>query len=260
MDRAETRVALGLDNTIAEEAIVSVISIENGGIEVQLDDLAEITSNTLVRAVSFSNDGSRMVAATVDGAAMVWDTTTWEPVGPVISQGGGSVVQAAYSPNDEWLVTIAENGTIAFRDTETYQPTGPTFLGNNDAVAGFSYGPFFSEDGRFMITTADVFGRLWDIDSGEQIGGVFPSDPQSIPHVSRDGRTLAATIDGFAVLWDLDTTTWLDSACQAAGRNFTLAEWEQFGPTDEPYSLTCPQWPSELTEQDQQQTEQGANE
>ena len=260
MDRAETRVALGLDNTIAEEAIVSVISIENGGIEVQLDDLAEITSNTLVRAVSFSNDGSRMVAATVDGAAMVWDTTTWEPVGPVISQGGGSVVQAAYSPNDEWLVTIAENGTIAFRDTETYQPTGPTFLGNNDAVAGFSYGPFFSEDGRFMITTADVFGRLWDIDSGEQIGGVFPSDPQSIPHVSRDGRTLAATIDGFAVLWDLDTTTWLDSACQAAGRNFTLAEWEQFGPTDEPYSLTCPQWPSELTEQEQQQTEQGANE
>ena len=27
-------------------------------------------------------------------------------------------------------------------------------------------------------------------------------------------------------------------------RNPTLEEWDRFGPIDEPYRATCPQWPS----------------
>lgn len=256
INRTETLVALGLDATITEEPIVVVVDTEQQRVVARLEDLSGVDDRTLVRAVAFSNDGTRLVAATLTGAAMVWDTATWKPVGPVLSSGGGAVLQAAYSNNDEWLVTIAQDGSISYRDTETYQPTGPVFLGNNDAVGGFSYGPFFSDDGRYMITTADVLGRLWDIEQGVQIGGPFPSERQSIPHVSRDGSTLATVWDGYAVLWDLNTDTWLERACQAAGRNFTLHEWRQFGPTDEPYAITCPQWPSELSEQEQQDLEQ----
>ncbi len=60
-----------------------------------------------------------------------------------------------------------------------------------------------------------------------------------------DGRATAVTAVGDEILiWNLNTSGWSDIACRAAGRNMTLAEWEQFGPQDEPYNPTCEQWPS----------------
>ena len=44
--------------------------------------------------------------------------------------------------------------------------------------------------------------------------------------------------------WRLDPSTWKDLACRAAGRNLTIAEWQQYGPQGEPYHQTCPQWPT----------------
>ncbi len=46
------------------------------------------------------------------------------------------------------------------------------------------------------------------------------------------------------VVWNLDLERWPEIACQAAGRNLTIAEWEQYGAAGEPYIATCPQWPS----------------
>lgn len=46
-------------------------------------------------------------------------------------------------------------------------------------------------------------------------------------------------------IWNLDTSTWFDTACDAAGRNMTRAEWDQFGPRDTDYRATCAQYPIE---------------
>ncbi len=55
----------------------------------------------------------------------------------------------------------------------------------------------------------------------------------------------AVTVDGEHVLiWDLRFERWPDLACRFAGRNLTPGEWNQYGPSDEPYRVTCPQWPS----------------
>ncbi|MDG2112371.1 MAG: hypothetical protein P8N02_07145 [Actinomycetota bacterium] len=59
--------------------------------------------------------------------------------------------------------------------------------------------------------------------------------------------TIPVTITGIGdsfLLWNLDTSTWFDIACQAAGRNLTSEEWKQFGPRNEEYRATCPQWPA----------------
>lgn len=63
--------------------------------------------------------------------------------------------------------------------------------------------------------------------------GIWGDDP---PATSR--KTLQ-------VYWNLDDDSWYDVACQAAGRNMTRAEWEQFGPRDAEYRATCPQYPIE---------------
>ena len=45
------------------------------------------------------------------------------------------------------------------------------------------------------------------------------------------------------VTLQLDEQRWLDHACEAAGRNLSLEEWERYM-NDIPYRVTCPQWPA----------------
>jgi hypothetical protein len=50
--------------------------------------------------------------------------------------------------------------------------------------------------------------------------------------------------DESIILWNLDVESWIELACQRAGRNLTAAEWKQYFP-DGPYRATCSQWPLE---------------
>ncbi len=70
-----------------------------------------------------------------------------------------------------------------------------------------------------------------DLDTDEEIrprllGGVFV------------GATVERVFHGA-------TDEWYDIACRTAGRNMTLAEWEEIGPRDAEYQATCPQFPLE---------------
>ena len=183
------------------------------------------------------------MATSDDGAALIWDTTTWEAEDPPLSRGGGSVLQAVFSPDGGTLVTIDDSGVLTFRDSKTLQPVNQ-LSGVTDAIEGFSYGPFFTDDGLHMVTTADGSGRVWDLADGVQVGAVFPSDSGTSSNASPNAKWLATIHEGRAVVWDLDLDSWYEKACRAAGRNLTQAEWDQFGPADVAYAQTCPQWPS----------------
>lgn len=59
-----------------------------------------------------------------------------------------------------------------------------------------------------------------------------------------DGKSLISTYLGVVpiIIWDLDPESWIQKACQIAGRNLTQEEWAQYFP-DEAYRKTCEQWP-----------------
>ena len=142
------------------------------------------------------------------------------------------------------LATVSENGTITFRDPDSLQPDGPLLLGNTDGVQGFSLGPYFSPDDRWMLTISDGELRLFDVAERVMVGGPFPRDETGFGNPARNARFAVTVLDGRAVVWDLDVERWPEIACHAAGRNLTPGEWEQFGPAGEPYRATCDQWPS----------------
>jgi serine/threonine protein kinase/DNA-binding SARP family transcriptional activator/WD40 repeat protein len=210
-----------------------------------LDELVATTpdSSEATTSLSFNPDASRLIGATTHGASVVWDTTSWEAE-VVLSQGGGQIAIAEYSPDGQWLVTVSSDGTTLLRDPETFQPVGSPLVGQVGSVEGFSHGPSFSESGRYMVTTSDGSGRIWDLEVRSLVGSAFPSDPGASPGTSGDGRWLG-TFDGDQVIvWDLNISSWPDIACRAAGRNLTSGEWDQFGPPGEPYSATCDMWPA----------------
>ncbi|MBK7723987.1 MAG: hypothetical protein IPI33_01680 [Dehalococcoidia bacterium] len=109
----------------------------------------------------------------------------------------------------------------------------------------------FTDDGRLMAlaqfgATARV--SLWDLQTGESIASSFnwlPSGTAGRPDdvfLAPDGSYLVVSNDNATVVWDLDITHWAEKTCEAAGRNFTQAEWTKYFPGRE-YATTCPRWP-----------------
>ena len=142
------------------------------------------------------------------------------------------------SPDGTRMVVTGPGVRVRLLDVETQ-----AFM---DADAGWQWGdPAFAPDGSQYAVAEEGRIRLWDGRTGEyqaslplpsRIGAfsiVYRPDSTGLVIASTDGRT-----------WTADTRVnqWDDRACAIAGRNLSLAEWEQFFP-DAPYERTCPQWP-----------------
>ena len=221
--------------------VVNVFSLTDGSLVATVDELVDANfPDRVISSIGFDATAERMAAATSDGAMVMWDTTSWEPIAPLIG-GGGQVVNVKFTPDGSRLATISEDGKVLLRDAASLQPDGAPLLGNTDGNSGFTIGPFFTDDGRYMITTTDGKGRLWDLEHRQQIGAAFPNDATGNGAGSMHGEYLLTFNGDHVTVWDLDVEAWFDIACQAVGRNLTLEEWEQFGPTGE-YNATCDQW------------------
>lgn len=163
-----------------------------------------------------------------------------------------------FSSDGRYLATVALDGVITIRDAETFEPISKGFGALASRPCDFAYarcGVFtsaanlqnmaFSDDGRHLVTVLDEIVQLWLVATGEPVGEPFPNDVGFIPATLAGPVPVAVTAVGDDLLiWNLDVDSWFDIACQAAGRNMTRDEWDRFGPRDEPYHATCPQWPA----------------
>jgi WD40 repeat protein len=234
--------------TPQEDAVVlDVVDRRKGSLSRTRIDLETIMPNVGVAEVdgvlslSFSPDASRLIAATLGGSAAVFDTDSWERL-QTFSEGGGQVTMAAYRPDASLIVTMSQDGEILFRDPDTLQPTGSPLLGQTDGIQGFSHGPSFTADGRHMFTTEDGDGRIWDMERRVSVGQAFPNSNFSAG-LSADGRRMGTSDGERVIIWNTELSSWAAIACEAAGRNLTVEEWQQFGPNDTQYEKTCDQWP-----------------
>lgn len=210
---------------------IRVFDVESGEI---VRELGEVGNG--VPSLSFNADGSRLAAVSIEGQLVVWDTRTWSPI-----YDEAPVVSVRYSPDGKLLVTMQGDGSLALRDPDTHE-IDEQFVGLGSV--GVPDAPFyFRSDGKYLVSTPDGAPRLWDLEAGEQIGDPFPNDPDNLIGGADGSPLLVTAVDGYRLIWDLRVDSWREIACQLAGRNLTLAEWDQFGPTDQPHHATCPEWP-----------------
>lgn len=88
---------------------------------------------------------------------------------------------------------------------------------------------------------------LLDAATLRPIGRPFPVSAEGLrPQFATDGSSLTGNgvWNAIATQWSLDADGWLATACRAAGRNLTAAEWVEYLGPDEPYRPTCPDWPA----------------
>jgi len=163
----------------------------------------------VVRAITSSPDGRRLIAGHQDGSIAFWDPRSGEQL---LSLGGGSalITVLALSPGGDRIVAGDSDGSatiwdIAARDAQfdLAKHHGPI-----EAVA-------WSPDGNRLATAAGKTVRLWDATTGNliracngheaQVGGVaFSLDGSKLLSGSSDGTVREWSTDTFAVIANLE--------------------------------------------------------
>ena len=146
------------------------------------------------------------------------------------------VVNAAVSPAGV-VAGSTKQGQLSFYDPRSLEPTGPSLAGTPGFVQQFA----FSTDGKLLaVRGGDGAVRLIDMEERIQLGDTFELGDEAASIALRpDGLELALPSSQGIVLWSLDPASWVDAACQVAGRNLTSAEWNSHL-TGQDYRETCP--------------------
>jgi WD40 domain-containing protein len=171
-----------------------------------------------VRWAAFSPDSRRIVTASVDKTARLWDAATGRPLGEPLSGHDGPLWSAAFSPDGKRVVTTSFDKTARLWDAETGRPIGEPLRGHSDYVNSAAFSP----DGKRIVTASnDSTARLWDAETGQPIGEPLRGHRGEVLSTvfSPDGRRiLTASFDGTARLWDAETGQPIGEPLRGHGR------------------------------------------
>ncbi len=154
-----------------------------------------------VRMARFSPDGKRIVTASDDGTARVWEASSGRPVTPPLRHD--DVVRCAeFSPDGRSVLTASHDATVRLWDSTTGQLLIPP-LPHGDWVRRACFSP----NGRLIGTASkDRSGRIWDAQTGALRVEVRHSDYVGVIQFSPDGRWFVTASDDYtARVWDVAT-------------------------------------------------------
>ncbi|HET9905667.1 MAG TPA: TIR domain-containing protein [Anaerolineales bacterium] len=116
-----------------------------------------------VYSVAYDSDGKRLVTASEDGTARIWDAATGEEL-IALSSHEGAVKDAAFSPDGRLVATAGADGIVMIWDTVTgEQLRSMKHQSSVNSVA-------FSPDGQMLVTASDdATARVWNVDTGRQM-------------------------------------------------------------------------------------------
>ena len=203
-----------------------------------------------INTVAFNPDGKILAAGCDESSIILWDVSS--PKNPkvitIYTEGNstaghsGPVNGVAFSPDGKLLASGSDDNTIILWDVASGQPIGQPIIGHLGPVTSVAFSP----DGKILASVSlDKTVILWDVETRRPIGQPLKGSQELIYGVafSPDGKLLASGGGSKNVtIWDLDSQSWIQKACQRAGRNFTQNEWIYYFPDDE-YHKTCDQWP-----------------
>ena len=147
---------------------------------------------------AFSPDGERVVTASRDGRAALWDASTGEHIAWL--EHRDKVAWAEFSDRGGLVATASKDGTARIWDAETGAPRAR--LEGHD---GFVTEAVFSPSGGRVVTAGqDATARIWDVETEKQLA-VLKGHSEWITRLAftADGETIVtAGDDGTVRLWD----------------------------------------------------------
>jgi len=173
-----------------------------------------------IKSARFSPDGSRVVTASWDGSARVWDAATGRPLSKPLTNG--TVVRFAdFSRDGQKVVTASGNSTARIWSVESSDLLQA--LQHKDTVWHAEFSP---DDERVVTASSDGTARIWSSRTGKELAkplkhgnGVFCA------RFSPDGqRVVTASADNTARIWEAATGIPLAKPLKHGGR----VGWAEF--------------------------------
>jgi WD40 repeat protein len=178
-----------------------------------------------VNSAAYSPDGTRIVTASNDKTARVWDARTGAQLA-VLSGHGDRVYSAAYSPDGTRIVTASIDRTARIWDSRTGAQLA-VLSGHGDRVYSAAYSP----DGTRIVTASmDKTARVWDAHTGAQLAVLSGHDARvNSARYSPDGtRIVTSSEDKTARIWDARTNAQLN-VLSGHGANVYFAAYSPDG-------------------------------
>ena len=152
-----------------------------------------------VYSVVFSPDGKRILTASADSTARIWDAASGKQIGPEMKHPA-AVVSAVFSPDGNSALTVSEDSTARLWDVASGKQTGQAMKHGANVISAV-----FSPDGKQVLTASfDSTARLWNAATGKQTGPAMRHEGNVVSAVfSPDGKRILTANDGFSArLWD----------------------------------------------------------
>src|SRR6266480_2354343 len=151
----------------------------------------------VVNSAQFSPDGRRVVTASYDKTARLWDVASGKQIGAAMKHEK-SVNSAQFSPDGQRILT-ASSDKVALWDAASGKPIGEPMKHENYVNAAQ-----FSPDGQRVVTASLAKAALWDAASGKPIGEPMKHGNRvNSAQLSPDGQRMVTASDDKTVgLWD----------------------------------------------------------
>jgi WD40 repeat protein len=166
-----------------------------------------------VRSAVFSPDGTKVVTASGDGTARIWDVESGKELhklemfttfvlGDKEERIGSQVLSAVFSPDGKTVVSSSNDNIIRIWDVESGKES-QRFEGHSIIV----FRADFSSDGSKIISCGhDNTARIWEVSSGKELRCLAGhADYVRSAEFSPDEKKVFTTSnDGTARIWNLE--------------------------------------------------------
>jgi WD40 repeat protein len=173
----------------------------------------------------FSRDGRRVLTASEDGTARIWDVASHRQI-RMFAGHAFDVHTARFSADERCVFTTSVDGTARVWDTRTGKEV---YRFGEPSRELFKLGAVdFSPDGKRLVVCQPFTARLYDLVTKKMLGEVRVPDGKDtgIGRVvfSPDGRRiLIATFDGVLRVWDPDRQGLEEHPLQRLGNPTSIA-------------------------------------
>jgi WD40 repeat protein len=170
----------------------------------------------IVWAAALSPNGKRVVTASRDQTARIWDAKTGAEVHR-LSGHTDEVTSAAFSPDGKYVVTASLDGTARVWDVETgdelhtllhddvvYLAATDRFVQDSGYVATGAFSP---TGDRVITASLDGTAKIWDIQTGEELL-ILENHRIGVSSAAfgpSGDRVVTAGLNGVARIWDAAT-------------------------------------------------------